>query len=839
MLKFSIIFLVLLYNVVSLNSQYNNIQTSKETLILSLFNYFEFDFFDNVTISKYPCLKELKNDFSKFEIIYYSSSLNKNDINTYKSCINYNETIGNYNLIYLTALMNQKKSLYDVLTMKETKSEYLTGICFMKGCKEEDYQQLLLNIMNKVFDTNDTNIKNDTNITLSENDDNINKANKFSEDDIKIYIFDSNKKDNVIITILELLPFIFISIYIFIALLYFFEEHFIISCFSFLCCKRNQLKKIKTRTTLNRISKLKSENAKSSPNEIISRFSSISEAKYNSDNFLKSLDILFNIEINFTSLSSYQRRSQLTNNTGSSYINGLKGIFMIFLLFGNVYMALYGCFVTEKSKKNFYFQLKNFLFFLFYIGIRYAPKMLLCAGGFSLFFKFMFFLDGKMDDEIEIIKQNDEGNKEMNSSSSSNRFFNKLNKNKEKPILSYKYLFEFYLKQLNKYIIYILFLCFFIISFNKTVTLIRREPTPLWEYFNEKMLEPTKKYYYLLPLLIGFKSHLIPVISNNEEINLLDYFYLPFQEIFYFIITSFIIFVGYRNNYKIDRFFKVTGVIIFIYRIFYYVRNHLDNKDYFNFNEYGKFYNSVLYNYNFHIIGILFGMVNYVLLKGYSKGDLEFEKIYLFSSSKFLGFIKKKKKRTVNCVIIVCFLLIIILISFFQQIIASCYGDNEEELINYKNNIFSQIIFFFDADIFVLLSYLMAFYEYIKGDNKLNSFLCHNFWMIFNNFYFTYIILINPIILYIIYTTDTKIIFNLSHCFLYTFICGILVFIITILAYSIFQLPFKKFIQHLMPTRESTMKSRLTTIENNQDNFMDNVTASITDIIADNEEEEN
>ena len=42
-----------------------------------------------------------------------------------------------------------------------------------------------------------------------------------------------------------------------------------------------------------------------------------------------------------------------------------------------------------------------------------------------------------------------------------------------------------------------------------------------------------------------------------------------------------------------------------------------------------------------------------------------------------------------------------------------------------------------------------------------------------------------------------------------------------------------------MPTRESTMKSRLTTIENNQDNFMDNVTASITDIIADNEEEEN
>ena len=56
--------------------------------------------------------------------------------------------------------------------------------------------------------------------------------------------------------------------------------------------------------------------------------------------------------------------------------------------------------------------------------------------------------------------------------------------------------------------------------------------------------------------------------------------------------------------------------------------------------------------------------------------------------------------------------------------------------------------------------------------------------------------------------------------------------------YSIFELPFKKFIQHLMPTRENSMKSRLTTIENNQDNFMDNVTASITDMIDDGEEEE-
>ena len=352
------------------------------------------------------------------------------------------------------------------------------------------------------------------------------------------------------------------------------------------------------------------------------------------------------------------------------------------------------------------------------------------------------------------------------------------------------------------------------------------------------MIKASKKIYYLLPLLFGFKSHIFPLIANKEEINLLDYFYLPFQEIIYFLITSFIIFVGYRNNYKIDRFFKVIGILIFIYRIFFYVMRHLDNKDYFNFHDYGKFYNSMLYNYSFHIAGIIFGMITYVLQKGYAERDSEIlDKIYLLSSAKLIKTIKKQKRKTLNILVIIS-LIIIILISFFQQIIASFYGYSEEELINYKNNIFSQIILFFDADLFVILSYLVSFCQYIKGDNKLNSFLCHNFWAIFNNFYFTFIILINPIILYIIYTTDTKIIFNLSHCFLYTFICGILVFIITIVMYSIFELPLKKLIQYLIKTSENNLREGLSGIgNNNQDiNFMDNVTASLTDLIEEDEE---
>ena len=48
------------------------------------------------------------------------------------------------------------------------------------------------------------------------------------------------------------------------------------------------------------------------------------------------------------------------------------------------------------------------LFFIFYFGIKYAPKLLLCSSGFSLFFKFICFLDDKTEIEKELKKLKEE-----------------------------------------------------------------------------------------------------------------------------------------------------------------------------------------------------------------------------------------------------------------------------------------------------------------------------------------------------------------------------------------------------------------------------------------------
>ena len=832
MFRYNIIILFLLYKY-AISNELNSLESSEnfKNLTNSLIDFFDFDI-SNVNISKECTIKLISNlinnPTSKIKKFYLGSSLNKNDINTYSSCINYYEGDVSNNLTYLTVFLNKNKTLYNVLNERDEEADFLTGICFIDGCKEDEYKEILLSITNSIYHHRYNMSKNET-------------KEKYNKNDIKIYLLDKNQK-SVIIILLELIPFIIIILHIFFCLFNSIPI-FIINCFvCIFCCKKNHLSKIKSKSALKRLSKLNINNKKPFKPVNSDRIPSVATVKSSKDNFQKSLELLYRVEINFTS-SSYQKHSQIINNSGLAYVNGIKGIFMILLILGNTYIALYGGFIAEKSKKNFFSQLKNFLFVFFYVGIRYAPKMLLCTGGFSLFFKFIFFLDSKMDEEIELSKQNEESSKEMNSSSnSSSRFYTKfLSKNKEKPILPFKHVLKFYVKQLNKYIIYILFLCFIFFSFNRIVILLR-DQTPSWDFFIKYMIETVKKKYYLFPLLlIGFKSHLIPVISNNDTINILDYFYLPFQEILFFLITSLIIFIGYRNNYNIDRFFKIIGILIFAYRIIYYCLSKLDNKDYFSFNRYGKFYNSMLYNYNFYIIGISFGMINYVLHRGFDERDINLkDKIFLFSTTKFLKYIRSKKKKVLNVISIIS-VIIIILFSFFQQILV-CFYDfyKEDDLQKYKNNIFAQVIMFFDADIYVILFNLMALCQYIRGDNLINNFFRNNFWSIFNNFYFTYIIIINPVILYIIYTTDTKLIFNLSTCFLFTFICAALVFSITLIIYHFFELPLKKLINFLLKLKQNDLiKERLSTIENNpEQNMFANVTASITDIIDEDEDEE-
>ena len=699
-------------------------------------------------------------------------------------------------------------------------------------------------------------IKNNKENIIKETDNNnINNDLKITKDDIKIEIYslNENKDSNGIIIFLQYLPVIIIILHIFFELFNFIP---IFLCDLFLCifCCKIYKKKDPIKPSKTLIKKMdsfgKQSNITTDNDKTLIELNNLSSI----DKFHKSIEIFYDINQNFSSSILYKKPSDIIIDSGLSYIKGLKGISMIFYLFGCVYTSLYSSFMTEKNATDFRNSIKNILFSIFYIGIKYSPKLLLCTSGFSLFYKLMCFLDEKVENEEEIMKQkveslfntNDSQDKRniSNSNSNLNSFYktlkksgkvDKLNKN---ILISFKYVLTFFVMQLNKYIIYILFTCFFLFSLNKIIILIQN-PKTIWPFFNNSMIDSAKELRYLLPLFVGFKSYFIPGLSHSDE-NILDYLYLVFQEIIYFIITTIIIFIGYKKNFKFDRFFKMIFIFLFIFRFVYifYFRNNLDNNNYFGLNDYGRFYNSIIYDYVYYIIGIHFGMINYVIKKDFSYREIERQnKNYLLSSLHFFKHIKRKSKKFLLVVSLIN-ALILLICCFLQQIIIFFLMDDTITIKNILNDkLYVKITMLLDADIFIIAINFMALCFYIKEDNIINNMFCHDVWYNLKNFYFSFILIINPIILYIIHGSETKIIFNLSNCFLYSFICGIIVFSLAFFINKTFELPFKNIIRFWMKLNEKVpIKKKLTRYDDNfsryqAQNLLDSDTVNITDIM--------
>ena len=814
--------------------------------------------------------------FGYYKKLYLHSSKSKNDLSTYLDCINIgveNFMIYNYyydiqNFTYFTILIDDKKSLYDILTTNKGTSAFLFGLCFIDNCTMEDYKNIigkgltLLNLTNKVSNSN------------NDKDEVANNTNVDDETEIKVYKITDNIKSEGFIKFLEFLPFIIVIIHLIFIIFNFIPIYFYRFILYVFFCQSSQRLSHKTerlsklKESLNKSKEKKNKNSKNKVKDIEKekdrKTSSLSYVS-NRDNVTKSFELLYNINNNFTFLTEFKKQNEITNDGGLSYINGIKGIAMMFYLFGCVYSALYSSFVIEQNSEEFYYHLDNIFFCVFYIGIKFAPKILLCTSGFSLFFKFICYLDGKIESEKEINRQKEENiievkelqeNKNSSNSgfsSNSNSTFQRLNREgkrslDEQYLITSKFIINFFISQLHKYIIYILFIFFILYSLD-WVNCEFGNSGLMWDFFNRSFINSAKSINYLFPLLIGYKGYFIPGISPEKD-NILNYFHLVFQEILYFTITTIIIFIGYKKNYRIDRFFMYLFIILIASRIMYYFFNFgLDDKDYFGYYDFGQFYTSLLYNYPFYIIGIHFGMINYVIQKSFQYKDcITQNKIYLKSSIKILNAYKRKNKKYLYIIAIIASVLLVIN-TFIQQIIVFLIkliksNDLKKNMEIYKKDLISQIIMLFDTDIFVISINALALSMYLRGGNIINNILCHSLWSIFNRFYFSYILLINPIILYFLYNIETKIVFSLSNCFLYSFIFGIFVYIITMIIYITFELPYKKIIKFLFNLNETEVaKERLNNIEatfsyRENGNLVDSVTASITDCNEDEEEED-
>ena len=118
-------------------------------------------------------------------------------------------------------------------------------------------------------------------------------------------------------------------------------------------------------------------------------------------------------------------------------------------------------------------------------------------------------------------------------------------------------------------------------------------------------------------------------------------------------------------------------------------------------------------------------------------------------------------------------------------------------LSDYITNPFVNFIFRIDIEIMVFLIQTILFLLYFKGKNFINDFFCHVFWSVINKSYYSLILIANPLILYIFYQSETRIILNFFNLLLYSIISGCIVFLFGFASYLFFELPYKRLIHSL------------------------------------------
>ena len=343
--------------------------------------------------------------------------------------------------------------------------------------------------------------------------------------------------------------------------------------FILLACKSNAKKK-----NTNNNESMASDNSQSNTNK--EQIEPVIERR-NNPRWIIYLNEFFNFNDNGKELFNFENKDTNINNiNGLKYIGGLMGISIVLTILGQIYLILYNLPMKDFGPANFYSLFKSFFYIFFFIGLRYSPRIIFSCSGFTLSFKYIAFID-------------------------------KESKN---------YCLKFILRHFFKYLILILILLFARHSYYHFSTLLF-DIQPIYELFNQNVLMvPEESSNFILSLLL-FKSFQFNKIDSRVRHYLIDYFWMPINEIIFFIFGTILITIGYKCKLRIDYAIIIIVILLYIGKIiFYYAYFHLKENIYttlyYYIFDYGQMMLNPIFNLSYYLIGMYFGLINYNLEKG-------------------------------------------------------------------------------------------------------------------------------------------------------------------------------------------------------------------------------
>jgi hypothetical protein len=569
-------------------------------------------------------------------------------------------------------------------------------------------------------------------------------------------------------------------------------------------------------------------------------------------NWINIYNKCFNFRENFQELFNFSLNStNINNDSGLSYIRGLKSSCLFVLILGLTYFILMNSLSKIFSSHLFYLFLKErFFYSFFFVGIRYAPRIIFSCSGYTLAYKYLCYIN-KNPTSFSCLK------------------------------------FIFY--QIHKYILLIWFFLFERYSLYKIYNFFSSSESPMLKFLYTYVLSRPPGPKFLLSFLTLSSLYSIAGPFRYDQ-NLIEFFWLPFNEVFFFMVGMGIITIGYKYKLKIDYFILIFVVILYVAKIVYtyifetsFGEKYYATLYYYLF-DYGKFMLNPSFNLSCYLIGMYFGLINYSVQKGINtiiiqdlfknksfkksfrsdEDELDLKNInsdakkkeeekednderekefnedlinnskfsnenecdkknyrseiiempFLIAGVKIANWLRKSKAR------FICFLMILCMIFFFSIhfiVLDYTFGNKYEKKLKEKNNDetyckeinkllslqgyitngFINCIFRIDIEIMIFLVQSLLFISYFKGKNFINDFFCHVFWAMLNKSYFVFILVANPIILFIFYQSETKILLNLFNLILYSLISGCYIFIVSSMGYIFFELPYKRLIHYI------------------------------------------
>ena len=751
-----------------------------------------------------PCVQNIKkhyqNNTEELEKLYRGSSKGFIDLNSFSNCIN--DTNNQYFTVYPNYDNDARINMTKLDNFSFTEHKWIFGVCLAKDLCSEEEMKVIVEAVNNLF--------NNTIFKLYDRN--------------NINVIEYRKKNNEIITPDFIFPRMIPLFFFFFQIIFIIVKIIPVKLFGW-CLKRRYIRSSKKEDIL-------------------------FNKSFNDQISLK-IKKCFSISEIFDDLTS-SKKNELFQDGDMTYIKGIKGIGLFLFIIGFNFVVIYNHLLCKTGIKKIEKFMNTNRSALFYGCLRLAPALILSSSGYSLSYKFINFLDKKLanfnldnndkktennstnkndekisDDKIEEKKENfldndiSEENKEKSEEDKENSEYKSYIENSigikfytediskkelntifkgqkigdddvlsETPvnIIPYSFYFNFSLRQIHKLFLIPLGILVFKYSVPLATAMLGNPLMQiLYQDFYQKLGPALGNYLYYGSFLDLFRD-------EYEDIYMMRVFSIPMCEFNFFIICSIIIFIGYKKKWRIDIISIIIALVFFIFKIIY-IMTDIEKYNpgmYYVDSSYQRFFFNPVFNFDFYLIGVLFGLVNYVVQNDLAKKES------LIKERPFSGipiYISKKSdyKKNKNYIY---FIIVIMLFIFFLFFTPQYFKANFKSVIEEKDpGYLFAIISSIDIEFITICFHYLALSSYVSGRNIFFDILISpifsyslklGFWICMATPSFTYIVL---------YYNDATISLNFITVIINSAINLVSMIIISVIFFFIMEMPYKKLIK--------------------------------------------